>query len=173
MHLTVTFADYGLIRQSCGVSLKTWAFAFCTPVGEDDREDRTTVLDQTFAANVNTAVMLLYDIRGNPQAKAGAFRPFRRKECLENVLFRLKTDPVTGVGYGHPDAMIKGLPIGSRPHLDFELAAIGHRLDSIINQVHQSLANLSREAHKLRRIFRLEFNFYPGRLDLAPKQSHH
>ena len=137
-----------------GRRMVTGNFALSTPVRKNHAEYSAAARDSAFAANVNAALMLLYDIRRDPQTKARALRAFRGKERLVDMRSGFTAHAFARVRYGHPNAMLTRPPVGTRPHPNFESAPFGHRVNSIADQIDKDLANFAWEAHKFRGVVR-------------------
>ena len=106
------------------------------------------------AANMNEALMLLYNIGRDPQTKARPVRAFGGIERLVDMLSGFEAHAMSRVCYGYPNATLTRPPVGARPDSNFELPAGVHRVHSIADQIDKDLANLSGKTHKLRRVVR-------------------
>src|ERR1700677_4658391 len=128
----------------------TSRFALSSAVGENQAEHSPTARGSVPAANMNAALVLLYDIRRYPQTEPRPLRAFRSKKRLVDMLSGFKVHACARVGYGHPNAMLTRPPVGARPHSNFELASSGHRVNSIADQIDKDLAKFAWKAHKFR-----------------------
>lgn len=107
---------------------------------------------------MDPALVLLHDVRGNPQPNPRTLRALGGKKRIVDMLLGLRGDPLPRVRNRHPNAMFIAAPIRAWPHPDCDLTTLAHRFDRIADQIHKDLANLARETLEFRRVIRSQID---------------
>src|SRR5271168_5388749 len=124
----------------------------CPAAGKYQAEYSAARFARLPAADVDVPLVLTHDVRGDPKAQTRSPRAFRCNEGIVHALLSLRAYAYTCIAKGDSYCLLASMPVVASPHADGELAAAGHCLDRIGDQIHENLTHLAGKAHQPRRV---------------------
>lgn len=115
---------------------------------EEDREDGSAAAGLNAAADADGSTVFADDALAYPKPEAGSEGFLGGEKRFVEPLDGWGGHAIAGVGDSNADAAAGAVPRGGLANAHGEIAAVGHSVECIADQVGKHLANLSGVAHE-------------------------